>query len=79
VEKYLKQETIRRMLALIDRSASRSADPGKQSRGKLGAEAHRYFDQVEAVRDLTEEQVNAQRAAYRCGLQRSLFDAGAGR
>jgi hypothetical protein len=62
VEKYLQAETSDAMRALIEK-AKPSRDPGKQSRGKLGAEAHRYFDKVEAAMDLTKEQVEAEQAA----------------
>jgi hypothetical protein len=61
VEKHLQAETTA-ALDELQKKAEPDREAGKASRGKIGAEAHRYFDQIEAVRDLTEEQVNAARA-----------------
>lgn len=66
VEDYLKTETTEAMERLLER-ASPSREAGKQSRGKIGAEAHRFLDQVAAVMPLSLEQVEAKRGEIEAG------------
>jgi hypothetical protein len=67
LEKHLQKETTEAMRELL-KKATPEREPGKQSRGKLGAEAHRYFDGVADVMDLTEAEVTAGLAGFDAAL-----------
>lgn len=61
LEKHLQTETTEAMGRLLELAAPKR-EAGKQSRGKIGAEAHRYFDAVAAVMELSETRVEGRRA-----------------
>lgn len=66
VETHLQKETTEAMDKLAEKAAP-DREAGKSSRGKIGVEAHRYFDAVATVRGLTVEQVEAERAKIDAG------------
>lgn len=68
VEKYLKAETVAGMERLMDQ-AKPDREGGKSSRGKLGADGHRFFDEVGRVFGLTKEQADAELVALEAQLQ----------
>ncbi|MFN7339633.1 MAG: hypothetical protein ACK5VI_00940, partial [Opitutia bacterium] len=70
LEKSLRADAIEEIRALVDR-AMPTRKPGEKPTGKLGAEAHRYFDAVAAVLDLSAADVDARRVA----LEQELADA----
>jgi hypothetical protein len=61
VEKHLQKETTEAMDSLVEK-AKPDREGGQQSRGKIGVDAHRYFDQVASVMALTTEEVEARKA-----------------
>ncbi len=67
VEKYLKAETVAGMERLIDRTKP-DREGGKSSRGNLGADGHRFFDEVARVFGLTKEQADAELVALEAQL-----------
>jgi len=70
LERTLRADAIKEIRALVDR-AMPTRKPGEKPTGKLGAEAHRYFDAVAAVLDLSAADVDARRVA----LEQELADA----
>jgi hypothetical protein len=70
LERTLRADAIEEIRALVDR-AMPTRKPGEKPTGKLGAEAHRYFDAVSAVLDLSAADVDARRVA----LEQELADA----
>ena len=62
LEAHLQKECTVALEKLLEKAAPKR-EAGEQSRGKLGAEGHRYFDEVERARGLTAEQVEEERGA----------------
>lgn len=67
LEEYLKKETTAALEELIEK-AEPKREAGKQSRGKIGAEAHRFFDQIASVMALDEAGIEGRRAAINAQL-----------
>ena len=58
LERELRKDALEELDALRER-AKPKREAGKRPSGKLGAEAHRFFQRVEAVADLTADEVEA--------------------
>jgi hypothetical protein len=59
LEEALKKDALTGIRALIEK-ASPKREGGKKPKGKLGAEAHRFFDEVERAAAMTAEEVSAE-------------------
>lgn len=64
VEAHLKEETTTAMSSLLEKAAP-DREAGKQSRGKLGAEVHRYFDSVASAYAMDEAEVKVEKSKIR--------------
>lgn len=71
VEDYLKKESIEAIDALIEK-AQPSTGPGEKPKGKITVEGHRVFAAVEAVRGMTTEQVDAERARLATEIEKRI-------
>lgn len=69
LEASLKKTAMEDIRAVIEK-AKPKREAGKKPRGKLGADAHRFIDEVEAVADMTEAEVDARRVALDDALNR---------
>jgi hypothetical protein len=58
LERELRKDALEELDALRER-AKPKREAGKKPTGKLGAEAHRFFERIEAVADLTADEVEA--------------------
>ena len=77
LEAALKQDAMEAIEALLLR-AKPDREAGKRSKGKLGAEVHRFFDEVERVKQLTPQQAQAEGILLDNGfLAEDLDDEGA--
>lgn len=62
LEEYLRTEYLEAINKTLEK-ARPDREAGKKSKGKLGADVHRFFDEVERVKELTPAQVTAERVA----------------
>lgn len=75
VEDYLQKENIEALDRLIEK-ATPATGAGEKPKGKIGVEGHRVFKAVEAVRGMTTEQVDAERARLATAIEDRITKGG---
>ena len=75
VEDYLQKESVEALDRLIEK-ATPATGAGEKPKGKIGVEGHRVFKAVEAVRGMTTEQVDAERARLATAIEDRITKGG---
>jgi len=68
VETWMRDDLHEQFVKLLDKANPAKGKPGEASKGKIGVEGHRWFDQVREVHGLNERQVSDQQAVIESRL-----------